>query len=59
MLSGLVAAFTKPQDMFEDELIEVQSMIDRIRRGLCMSESRMNGLLVYIIKECYYKTNKS
>ena len=59
MLSGLVAAFTKHQDMFEDELVEVQSMIDRIRRGLCMSESRMNGLLVHIIKTCYYKTNKS
>ncbi len=32
-LPAFIAAFTKRQDMSEDELDEVQHMIDRIRRG--------------------------
>ena len=32
-LPAFIAAFTKHQDMSEDELDEVQSMIDRIRKG--------------------------
>ena len=32
-LPAFIAAFTKHQDMSEDELNEVQSMIDRIRKG--------------------------
>ena len=33
-LPAFIAAFTKRQDMSEDELDEVQRMIDRIRGGL-------------------------
>ena len=32
-LPAFIAAFTKHQDMSEDDLNEVQRMIDRIRRG--------------------------
>lgn len=32
-LPAFIAAFTKRQDMSEDELDEVQQMIDRIRKG--------------------------
>lgn len=32
-LPAFIAAFTKHQDMSEDELDEVQRMIDRIRKG--------------------------
>lgn len=32
-LPAFIAAFTKRQDMSEDELDEVQRMIDRIRKG--------------------------
>lgn len=32
-LPAFIAAFTKHQDMSEDDLDEVQSMIDRIRKG--------------------------
>ena len=32
-LPAFIAAFTKYQDMSEDELEEVQQMIDRIRKG--------------------------
>ena len=32
-LPAFIAAFTKHQDMSEDELEEVQRMIDRIRKG--------------------------
>ena len=32
-LPAFIAAFTKHQDMSKDELDEVQSMIDRIRKG--------------------------
>ena len=32
-LPAFIAAFTKHQDMSADELDEVQSMIDRIRKG--------------------------
>ncbi len=32
-LPAFIAAFTKHQNIFEEELDEVQRMIDRIRRG--------------------------
>ena len=32
-LPAFIAAFTKHQDMSEDDLDEVQRMIDRIRKG--------------------------
>ena len=45
-LPAFIAAFTKRQDLSNDELDEVQQMIDRIRKG----ESDMSELFLKIVK---------